>query len=51
MTREVSQALSTAVDIWDEVYAIALANTDDVDRAEELTRAYMSGWLRTGGVE
>jgi hypothetical protein len=49
---EIYQALRTAMRMWDEVYRAALQNRDanpdgSHERADQLARAYMSGWIRS----
>lgn len=50
-TRQTAEAIATAMEVWQTVYPVFLtrgAHNPDAspERAEQLTRAYMSGWLR-----
>jgi hypothetical protein len=53
-TNETAEAMREFIAAWNQVYGEALKRgphnpKGTAERAEELTRAYFSGWLRTKG--
>lgn len=48
-TTDTRAAIRAALAIWGRVYAAALDATGSADRAEELTRAYMTDMVRQDG--